>query len=122
MGARAGIDWASQAHRVCVVDEQGRVQVDRELAHDAAGLPALIGLLDRHGVELVAIERPDGILVEELLDADLPVLAIHPNQVQAARPRFRAAAGQSDGFDAYVLAELARTDAHRFRVLVADTD
>jgi transposase len=49
-------------------------------------------------------------------------LAIHPNQVQAARPRFGAAAGKSDGFDAYLLAELARTDAHRFRLLVADTD
>jgi Transposase/Transposase IS116/IS110/IS902 family len=122
MGARAGIDWASQAHRVCIVDEHGRVLVDRELRHDAAGLSALVALLKRRHVELVAIERPDGILIEELLDAGLRVVAIHPNQVQAARPRFRAAAGKSDGFDAYVLAELARTDAHRFRVLVADSD
>ena len=30
MGARAGIDWASQAHRVCIVDEHGRVLIDRE--------------------------------------------------------------------------------------------
>ena len=50
------------------------------------------------------------------------MLAIHPNQVAAARPRFRAAAGKSDGFDAYVLAELARTDAHRFRRLMPDSD
>jgi transposase len=35
----------------------------------------------------------------------------------AARERFRAAAGKSDRFDAMVLCELARTDAHRFRVL-----
>jgi transposase len=122
MGARAGIDWASQAHRICIVDDKGRVLVDRELRHDAAGLAALVALLRRHGVELVAIERPDGILIEELLDADLQVMAIHPNQVAAARPRFRAASGKSDGFDAYVLAELARTDAHRFRRLVTDTD
>lgn len=122
MGARAGIDWASEAHRVCIVDEDGRVVVDRELRHDAAGLWALTALLRRHGVERVAVERPDGILIEALLDAGLPVLAIHPNQVAAARPRFRAATGKSDGFDAYVLAELARTDAHRFRLLVADSD
>jgi transposase len=122
MGVRAGIDWASQAHRVCIVDQQGAVLVDRELRHDAAGLSALVALLKRCDVELVAIERPDGILIEELLDAGLRVLAIHPNQVAAARPRFRAASGKSDGFDAYVLAELARTDAHRFRRLVADTD
>jgi transposase len=122
MGARAGIDWASETHRVCVVDENGSALVDRELCHDAAGLSALIALLRRHQVELVAIERPDGILIEKLLDAGLQVLAIHPNQVHAARPRFRAAGGKSDGFDAYVLAELARTDAHRFRVLIADSD
>jgi transposase len=122
MAARAGIDWASQAHRVCIVNHDGRVLVDRELRHDAAGLAALIALLERHDVELVAIERPDGILIEHLLDAGVAVLAIHPNQVAAARPRFRAAAGKSDGFDAYVLAELARTDAHRFRRLVVDSD
>ena len=38
------------------------------------------------------------------------------------RPRFSAAGGKSDGFDAFVLAELARTDSHRFRVLVPDSD
>jgi transposase len=42
--------------------------------------------------------------------------------VKAARPRFAVAHGKSDRFDAYVLAELARTDAHRFRSLVPDSD
>lgn len=50
------------------------------------------------------------------------VVAIHPNQVAAARPRFRTSGGKSDGFDAFVLCELVRTDHHRFRVLVADSD
>ena len=45
------------------------------------------------------------------------MLAIHPNQVKAARDRFRAAAGKSDRFDAMVLCELARTDRHRFPAL-----
>jgi transposase len=73
-------------------------------------------------VELVAVERPDGLLIERLLDAGLRVIAVHPNQVAAMRPRFSAAAGKSDSFDAFVLAELARTDAHRFRLLVPDSD
>ncbi len=30
------------------------------------------------GVELVAIERPDGLLIERLLDAGLRAIAIHP--------------------------------------------
>ena len=61
-------------------------------------------------------------MIERLLDAGLRVMAIHPNQVAAARPRFRASGGKSDRFDAFVLCELARTDSHRFRVLVPDGD
>jgi transposase len=88
--------------------------------HDEHGIAALAGKLVRLGVCRVVIERPDGILVERLLAAGLEVLAIHPNQVKAARARFAVAHGKSDRFDAYVLAELARTDAHRFRALVPD--
>ena len=69
-----------------------------------------------------AIERPDGLLVERLLDAGLRVLALHPNQVAATRDRFRVSGGKSDRFDAFVLCELARTDHHRFRVLEPDSD
>ncbi len=66
--------------------------------------------LVRLEVGLVAIERPDGLLVERLLDAGLRVLALHPNKVAAARDRFRVSGGKSDRFDAFVLCELARTD------------
>jgi hypothetical protein len=74
------------------------------------------------GVALVTLERPDGLLIERLLDAGLAVVAVHPNQVKAMRPRFSVAGGKSDSFDSFVLAELARTDSHRFRVLVPDSD
>jgi transposase len=74
------------------------------------------------GVQLVALERPDGLLIERLLDAGLTVIAVHPNQVKAMRPRYSVAGGKSDGFDSFVLAELARTDSHRFRVLEPDSD
>ncbi|HEX6945117.1 MAG TPA: transposase, partial [Casimicrobiaceae bacterium] len=40
----------------------------------------------------------------------------------AMRPRFSAAGSKSDSFDSFVLAELARTDSHRFRVLIPDSD
>jgi transposase len=78
--------------------------------------------LVRHEVKLVAIERPDGLLVERLLEAGLRILPLHPNQVTATRDRFRVSGGKSDRFDAFVLCELARTDHHRFRVLEPDSD
>lgn len=117
----AGIDWAAEAHEVCV-SEEGKVAERFSESHDERGIAELARRLTRLGVARVAIERPDGILVERLLAAGIQVLAIHPNQVKAARARFAVAHGKSDRFDAYVLAELARTDAHRFRALVPDSD
>jgi transposase len=117
MAAISGIDWASEHHDVHVASTEGEVLERRRFAHTEEGLSALIELLVSHRVELVAIERPDGLLVGRLLAAGLRVMAVHPNQLAAARERFRAAAGKSDRFDAMVLCELARTDAHRFRVI-----
>ena len=121
-GCFAGVDWASEEHAACVVDGDGRIVEGRRYRHDERGLKALCARLIALGVVLVAVERPDGLLIERLLDAGLSVIAIHPNQVAAMRPRFSAAGGKSDGFDSFVLAELARTDSHRFRVLVPDSD
>jgi transposase len=118
----AGVDWASEEHAVCVVDAGGRIVEGRRYRHDERGIRALCARLIELGVELVAIERPDGLLIERLLDQGLSVIAIHPNQVAAMRPRFTVAGGKSDSFDSFVLAELARTDSHRFRVLVPDSD
>jgi transposase len=118
----AGIDWASEEHACCVVDADGRIIEGRRYRHDERGLLALCSRLVELGVLRVAVERPDGLLIERLLDAGLHVIAIHPNRVAAMRPRFSAAGGKSDSFDAFVLAELARTDSHRFRVLVPDSD
>lgn len=118
----AGVDWAAHKHDVLVESEAGEQLLAGSFAHDEAGLRSLCGALLRMNVALVAIERPDGLLVERLLDAGLRVLPVHPNQAAAARPRFRAAGGKSDRFDAFVLCELARTDHHRFRVLEPDSD
>ena len=118
----AGVDWASEEHAVNVHDTDGRIVEGRRYRHDERGIRALCARLIELGVVLVAIERPDGLLIERLLDAGLSVIAIHPNQVAAMRPRFSNAGGKSDSFDSFVLAELARTDSHRFRVLVPDSD
>jgi transposase len=118
----AGIDWASEEHAACVVGEDGLVRWRGLVAHAETGLQALCRTLIELGVCRVAIERPDGVLIDRLLEAGLSVIAIHPNQLKAARDRYAVAGGKSDRFDAFVLAELARTDAHRFRVIEPDGD
>jgi len=122
VGAISGIDWASDWHDVHISDQAGATLAARQFSHDEAGITALVELLHTHAVECCAIERPDGLLVGRLLAAGIPVLAIHPNQVKAARDRFRAAAGKNDRFDAMVLCELARTDRHRLPELAPSSD
>ena len=107
---------------MCVVDQRGRIVDGRRHRHNEPGIRALCARLLQLRVALVALERPDGLLIERLLDAGLTVVAVHPNQVKAMRPRFSVAGGKSDSFDSFVLAELARTDSHRFRVLEPDSD
>jgi len=63
-GRFAGVDWASEEHAVCVVDEHGRIVEGRRYRHDERGLRALCARLLGVGVRLVAIERPDGLLIE----------------------------------------------------------
>lgn len=117
-----GIDWASAEHALCVVDEQGRRLREWLVPHAETAITALCRELVELGVERVAIERPDGILVDRLLETGIEVIAVHPNQAKAARERYSVARGKSDAFDAFVLAELARTDAHRLRAIRPDSD
>ena len=108
-----GLDWGSVGHAVCVVDETGAVLLRFEVAHDAAGLAELRKKLDRlapAGDIPIAIERPSGLIVDALVEAGHTVVPIHPNVVKACRPRYRAAGGKSDPGDAFMLADILRTD------------
>lgn len=120
-----GLDWGGLRHAVCVVDGNGAV-VDRfEVAHDRAGLDTLLARLHRHGAaaELaVAIERPSGLVVDRLVAAGHPLVPVHPNLLKACRPRYRAAGAKSDPGDAFMLADILRTDGHRLRPLEPQSD
>lgn len=118
----AGIDWASADHAVAVVDHRG-YQVERfTISHTTTGLRELVRRLRRAGVAEVAIERPDGPVVDALLDAELGVVVIAPNQIKNLRSRYGSAGNKDDRFDAYVLADVLRTDRARLRTLTRDSD
>jgi transposase len=116
----AGLDWGSLEHAACVVDEQGTIVAQFEVQHTAEGLGRLLRKLARIAPSpqlAVAIERPSGLVVDTLVDAGHPIMPIHPNQLKACRSRYRAAGGKSDPGDAYILADVLRTDGHRFHTL-----
>jgi transposase len=122
----AGIDWASKVHSVCVLDPSGAVRARFEITHDDAGLRQLLTQLRglaREAAQLsIAIERPSGLLVDTLVEAKYRVVPIHPNIVKATRPRYRSHGAKSDASDAYLLADLLRTDGARFACLQPQSD
>ena len=120
MPFHAGLDWGGASHSVCIIDGSGQLVAREEVRHDATGLVALLARLRAIAApaELpIAIERPTGLLADTLVEAGHKVIPIHPNVVKACRPRYRAARGKSERGDAYVLADILRTDGHRFRPL-----
>ena len=125
MPFHGGLDWGGTAHAVCVVDGAGQVVARIEARHDAAGLTDMLARLRKIAVPAalpIAIERPSGLVVGALIQAGHPVIPIHPNVVKACRPRYRAAGGKSDPGDAYMIADILRTDGHRFRPLMPMSD
>ena len=113
-----GVDWADAEHAVWVEDEAGGKVMSRSLAQTAEGFAEWGRWLDERraeGSELwAAIEKPDGRIVDFLLDHGVVVFAVNPKALDRARDRFRMSGAKSDPFDARVLAGFLRTDhGHR---------
>lgn len=125
MVCHVGLDWGYETHAVCVLGADGAPVERFTIAHDRAGLADLIGLLGKCGAARdvhIAIERPSGLLVDALMEAGFAVVPIHPNVVKACRPRYRAVSAKSDPGDAYILADILRTDGHRLHPLKPQSD
>jgi transposase len=120
-GVTCGIDWANDDHAVCVVDLAGKIVQRFTVEHTGEGLAGLVRRLRRSGVGEVAIERPDGKVVDTLLEAGLTIVVISPNQLKNLRGRYGSAGNKDDRFDAFVLADTLRTDRARLRPLLPDS-
>jgi transposase len=111
-----GIDWAATEHAVCVLDRSGRKVAAFTTAHTAAGFARLalrLGKLAQTGHVPVAIERPDGRLVDALLEAGHPVVPVKPNAIKTWRESEVLSGAKSDPGDAHVIADYLRVRAHR---------
>jgi transposase len=117
-----GIDWAAENHAVCVLDDRGRVAGAFTIAHTADGFADLARRLARLRGDAsqvpVAIERPDGRLVDALLEAGHPVVPVKPNAIKAWREAEVLSGAKSDEADAEVIAEYLRLRAHKLRPAV----
>ena len=116
-----GVDWADAEHAVWVEDEAGHCVLNRGVAQTVEEFATWGRWLDERraaGIELwAAIEKPDGRVVDFLLDHGVVVFPVNPKTLDRARDRFRLSGAKSDPFDARVLAGFLRTDHGHLRPL-----
>ena len=125
-----GVDWAEEAHDVCVLDTEGHVRAKGKISDDLAGVARLHELIARAGPEdgedepvvTIGIETDRGLLVRAMVAAGYRVLAVNPLAVDRYRDRHRVSGAKSDTGDARVLADMVRTDSHQHRPVAADSD
>jgi len=117
-----GIDWADTEHAVWGGTEAGERVVALTVPHTPAGLGEFGRWLDERRAEGIAlwaaIEKPEGRVIDFLLDHGVSVYPINPKALDRARDRFRMSGAKSDPFDARVLAEFLRTDHPHLTPLV----
>ncbi|MDN5721316.1 IS110 family transposase [Corynebacterium sp.] len=111
-----GLDWAAVVHAVCVMSAAGKVLTQFTIEHTAEGIALLIRRLARYGepdVVQVGIERPNGRVVDLLLEAGHPVIPVSPNAIKTWREGEVVSGAKSDAGDAIVIAEYLRLRHHR---------
>jgi transposase len=116
----AGIDWATEKHRVCAMSADRKVLYEADVEHDAGALADLASrLVSLAGGDparvAVSIETPRGAVVATLMERQLAVFALNPKQLDRFRDRHTIAGAKDDRRDAFVLADSLRTDEHLFR-------
>lgn len=113
------VDWATERHAISVIDEHGKTR-RTTIEHSAEGFDRLVRWLARYGdpADLpIAIERPDGRLVDRLLEAGHPVVPVKTNAIKSWREGEVISGAKSDAGDADVIADYLRIRHPQLRVL-----
>lgn len=115
-----GIDWATKAHEVCVLDASGKVVKRRSVDNTGVGLQQLMSWLLSRVDEVpervaVGIEVPRGAVVESTLERGFRVFSLNPKQLDRFRDRFFPSGAKDDSKDAFVLARCLMTDLDCYR-------
>jgi transposase len=119
-----GIDWATEAHRICLLDQDGRLCGKTSIPHSGGGLAELGDWLAARGVvsalAAVGIETPRGAVVETLVERGFAVFAINPKQLDRFRDRYTTGGAKDDDRDAWCIASALHTDRAAFRPVSID--
>jgi len=117
MRSFVGIDWSEKRHDVRVHNDKGACLARFQVPHSLQGFEKLEKRLKavnpRAAACLVGIETQENLLVDFLCERGYPLYVVAPGTVNSNRGRHRASGAKDDDGDAYLLADILRTDRHR---------
>lgn len=121
-----GIDWADDHHDIFITNESGK-QIDSfKITNTPEGISAFKDKISNLAVPkdqvLFAIETPNNLLVDSLLDEGYIIYSINPKSVNRYRDRYRPSGAKDDTFDAMVLSNIIRTDINQFKPIIPNSN
>jgi transposase len=115
-----GIDWADQKYDIVILDDQGHRALKYftiPKSHD--GFYNFLDRLRKLSLEprqiIFGIETANNILVDFLFDLGYQIFWIQPGKMDSYRKRYRLSGARDDEFDAFVIANVLRTDRDYIR-------
>ena len=107
-----GVDWADEFHQVWVSDAEGKKVAEMKVEQSPKGMGEFGRWLHERQAEQIelwaAIEKPQGRIVDFLLDHGVVVYPVNPKALDRVRDRFRMSQSKSDSSDAYVFGGLCQ--------------
>lgn len=121
-----GIDWSQNKHDIVFLNEASAVIAQLTIAHSQEGFLKLDYARNRLGVAagecVVGLETAHNLLIDFLWARGYSqVYVVPPNVVKSNRGRYRQSGARTDNSDAFVLADLLRTDRGRLQPWYPDT-
>ncbi len=110
-----GIDWGHSHHDLCFMNASGQVLSRLTVEHTAEGLAELEQARVQLGVNRedcrIGLETAHTLVIDFLWDQGYPVVfVIPPGAIKGARRRYRQTNAHTDESDAWLIADVVRTD------------
>ena len=118
MGLYIGIDWSEKKHDIVFMNEPGAAIARLTIPHTAKGFLRFDTECDKLGVEraacVVGLETAHNVLIDFLWTRQYEhVYVIPPSVVKGNRGRQGSSGARTDQSDAFLLADILRTDRDR---------
>lgn len=116
-----GIDWGRNAHTIALLKDNGEIMKIFKIRNDYAGYIDLLKHLQGSSRVVFALEHRTHRLVDFLAAQGYSGFYVNPNAMPSYRSRYKSASVKSDELDAFILADLLRTDRHNLTEIILDT-